>query len=117
MSFEVKEYYNQHLKDKITFYIGKNALGNFDIIDKSKSNDIWFHIDDKPSAHVIALIPDKINKKDLRYIIKQGAVLCKQESKYKSVNDINIVYTTINNISKTDTIGSVITTNQKYIKI
>ncbi len=103
---------NQH---NITFYIGKNAYNNYDIINKAKNTDIWFHIDNRPSAHVIAVIPDDLNKKDLQYIIKQGACICKAQSKYKSEKNLSIVYTTIENITKTDIIGSVFVNKKKKI--
>jgi predicted ribosome quality control (RQC) complex YloA/Tae2 family protein len=114
MKYKIEERYISNLNMNITFYIGKNAAGNFDIIDMSKPNDMWFHINNISSAHVIASIPDKLDKKDIRYIIKQGAILCKQHSK---THESTIIYTTINNVKKTDIIGSVIITNDKIIKI
>ena len=106
--------------ENITFFIGGNAKENFEIIDLAKSDDLWFHVDDLPSCHVIASISDIIDnksKKDIRYIVKQGALLCKKYSKYKSVSNLPIIYTYISNVHKTDIIGSVITTNSKIIKI
>lgn len=103
---------------KINYIIGKNAINNFEIIDNSNKEDIWFHLEDYPSCHVIAKVFDiDINKKELKYIIKQGAVLCKLNSKYSSHNNIKIIYTKINNVKKTNVIGSVITTNTKRIII
>jgi len=97
--------------------IGKNDKDNFDIIDKANSDDIWFHLNNYPSCHVIASIDEIIKKKNLRYIIKKGALLCKANSKYKSDKDISIIYTTIKNVKKTEKIGSVITTNTKIILV
>ena len=53
------------LKD-IPYSIGKNAEHNSQIISLSSSNDLWFHLDNYPSAHVILHIPDGIllNKKN-----------------------------------------------------
>ena len=103
----------------IMFSVGSNALENFSIIDDSKENDIWFHVKDYSSCHVIASIPEdlKLTKKDLRYIIKQGALLCKKYSKYSNVKDLDIIYTSIDNVKKTDVIGSVLTSNLKNIQI
>jgi predicted ribosome quality control (RQC) complex YloA/Tae2 family protein len=106
--------------ENIKFFIGGNAKENFEIIDLAKPDDLWFHVDDLPSCHVIASISDIIDnksKKDIRYIVKQGALLCKKYSKYKSVSELPITYTYISNVHKTDIIGSVITTNSKIIKI
>jgi predicted ribosome quality control (RQC) complex YloA/Tae2 family protein len=106
--------------ENITFFIGGNAKENFEIIDSAKPDDLWFHVDDLPSCHVIAAISDitdNKSKKDIRYIVKQGALLCKKYSKYKSVYGLPITYTYISNVHKTDVVGSVITTNSKIIKI
>jgi predicted ribosome quality control (RQC) complex YloA/Tae2 family protein len=109
--------YFQEINKHIDFTIGKNDKDNFDIIDNANTDDIWFHLNDYPSCHVIASINDVIKKKDLRYIIKRGALLCKENSKYKSEKDLSIIYTTIKNVKKTEKIGSVITTNTKIISV
>ena len=106
--------------NEITYVIGKNAQDNFNIIDNSKPNDIWFHLDENPSCHVIALISDNIdrlNKKELNKIIKRGALICKDNSKCKSDTNINVVYTFIKNVKKTEKIGTVVTSGVKGIII
>ena len=116
----VKEVFIPKLNLDITFVIGQNATENFQIIDDSQPNDLWFHVAEFPSCHVIAKINDvmsSINRKDIKYIVKQGAILCKQYSKYKSVKNLDINYTEINNVQKTSVVGSVITSNTKIIKI
>jgi|TARA_B110000008_G_scaffold278186_1_gene321243 predicted ribosome quality control (RQC) complex YloA/Tae2 family protein len=101
----------------VEYVIGKNAQENFEIIDDAEDHHIWFHVHGHSSSHVIAKLDDELNKKDLRYIIKQGAILCKQYSKLKSNKNVEIVYTTIENITKTEIPGSVITENEKKITI
>ena len=109
-----QDIYINKLQTSVKFLIGQNAKNNFEIIDNSQYNDLWFHISNVASCHVIACIHDlEINKKDLKYIITQGALLCKQNSKYKSEKNIEIIYTEIKNIQKTDTLGKVITKNTK----
>ena len=51
------------------------------------------------------------------YIIKQGAILCKQHSKYKSHKNVSIVYTYIKHVTMTNIVGTVTTENTKTIKI
>jgi predicted ribosome quality control (RQC) complex YloA/Tae2 family protein len=104
---------------QIDFKIGKNANDNIDIINESGPNDLWFHISESASCHVIATIPDDItfNKKQIMYIIKQGAILCKQHSKYKSQKKLNIVYTPIKFVTPTDNTGSVNLLISKIIAI
>jgi predicted ribosome quality control (RQC) complex YloA/Tae2 family protein len=110
--------YISNLNLTITYYIGKNANDNFKIIDEANINDIWFHIKDYPSCHVIASISNQnIDRKNMKYIIKRGALLCKQKSKYANIKNLEIIYTEIKNVSKTSTIGSVTTVNTKTITI
>ena len=81
----IEEVYIPKIKLNIKFLVGKNANDNFNIIDQSDENDLWFHINDAPSCHVIACIHQyNINKKNLKYVIKQGGIICKKHSKYKS---------------------------------
>jgi predicted ribosome quality control (RQC) complex YloA/Tae2 family protein len=102
----------------IQFYIGKNAKHNNQIIDAANDDDIWFHVKDLPSCHIIAVIPeDIIDKKDLRYIIKRGALLCKSRSKYTSIKKLDIVYTNVKNITKTEIEGTINITNEKIVTI
>jgi len=101
----------------VDYFIGKSAKDNFDIIDNAENHHIWFHIEGQPSGHVIAAIPEGIDRKDTRYIIKQGAVLCKRHSKFKSETNVGIVYTTIDKLQKAYRIGSVIAEATKTVVI
>ena len=105
------------LNKTIQFYIGKNSKNNEEIIDLAKEDDIWFHVSNMPSCHIIAIIPNDVNKKDIKYIIKKGAFLCKYHSKYNSIKNLDIVYTKIKYVSKTDKEGSLNITNEKTITI
>ena len=106
----------------ISYYIGKNAMDNFNVIDiceNKNPNNIWFHVKDKPSSHVVAEIPIELvlSKRDILYIVKQGAILCKQYSAYKSDIDVPIIWTKIKNVQKLNIFGQVTTTNVKMINI
>jgi len=108
------------LEREIIFHIGKNELDNFDVIDKGSMRDLWFHAKDVSSCHIVGEIPEDIqsNKKMRNYIIKIGALLCKQNTdKLKSQKKVEIIYTTCKNIAKTDIPGRVITENLKSIFI
>jgi predicted ribosome quality control (RQC) complex YloA/Tae2 family protein len=107
------------INSDIVFKIGENSQDNFDIIDDSLPDDIWFHVNNLPSAHVIASIPlgKKLDKKQLGKIITQGAVICKQYSRYASQKNLNIIYTKIKFVKKTETLGSVETSIAKTITI
>lgn len=107
------------LNDVIEYIIGKSANDNFIIIDDASETDIWFHIDGEPSGHVIAKIPEaaKYTKKQLRQIITQGALVCKENSKYKSHKNIDVVYTNVKYVEKTNILGKVSITNHKIISV
>jgi predicted ribosome quality control (RQC) complex YloA/Tae2 family protein len=109
--------YLKNINKNITFCIGKNAQDNFDVIDASLPEDMWFHVKDLPSCHVVAKIPEGIDRKEMKSIIKRGALLCKMHSKYKASDKLEITYTRIKNIQKTDTPGSVITATTSSITI
>jgi predicted ribosome quality control (RQC) complex YloA/Tae2 family protein len=110
--------YIQGLDREITFYIGQNQNENFDVIDMGDSEDLWFHANNISSCHVVASLPEDIDKKDLKYIIKTGALLCKNNTnKLKTLKNIEIVYTQIKNITKTSTAGCVEIKKSKIIEI
>lgn len=113
--------YFEKLGCDITYYIGKNAADNFDVIDMGSPTDIWFHIEQLSSSHVVMILPElkhKINPKIYNTILKRGALLCKQNTK-KTVSklNVNITYTQLKNVFKTTLAGSVITQNTKTISV
>ena len=104
------------IQREITFYVGKNPKDNFDVIDKGSLDDLWFHANNESSCHVVGIIPDDLDKKELRYIITAGALLCKNHTnKLKSLKNVEISYTQIKNIEKTKILGCVLTKNTKII--
>jgi len=112
--------YIPSVKETIIYKKGRDAQDNFDLIDASKDNDIWFHIHGDSSAHVVASINDlaiSLDKKQLRDIIKQGAVICKQQSSYKSSKNVSIVYTRIKDVQKSTPVGTVSICNGKIVTI
>jgi predicted ribosome quality control (RQC) complex YloA/Tae2 family protein len=118
MSFKTEVKLVQGIQEYITFYIGKNAYGNFEIIDNSEEDDLWFHVNNDSSCHVIASIPSTIDRKDVKYIVKQGAILCRQNSRFKSSKiPVDIVYTKIKNVEKTDIPGKVIVKDGKVVRV
>jgi|SaaInlStandDraft_6_1057023.scaffolds.fasta_scaffold312180_1 predicted ribosome quality control (RQC) complex YloA/Tae2 family protein len=97
--------------------IGQKDLENWQIIDESDEFDLWFHIDNLPSSHVI--IRQHMKKgQDINYfneIITLAADYCKQNSKYKNKKN-KIIYTNIGNLKKGKEVGSVLILNAKLVK-
>jgi predicted ribosome quality control (RQC) complex YloA/Tae2 family protein len=106
----------QGLKREVTFYIGKNQSENFEVIDKGSPDDLWFHAKEVSSCHVVCELPENLNKKELAYIVTAGGLLCKNNTnKLKGLKNVEIIYTKIENVTKTKIPGCVITENEKKI--
>jgi len=101
----------------VEFVVGKNAKDNFENIDEASGHHIWFHTKGYSSSHIIARLEYDFKKKDLRYIVKQGAILCKHHSKMASEKNVEIIYTRVEHVVKTDIPGSVIVSHEKTITI
>jgi len=128
------EYYYEINNRKFIIQVGSNSQENWKLIDDSDSFDLWLHVNNNPSCHVI--IKEKLSKDldskesdskesdsnqlaNFNYpidVIKVASAYCKSHSKYKNTK-CSIIYTIIENIKKGKSIGSVITKNEKYITI
>lgn len=106
------EYESQYGTYKIR--IGENAIENWRLIDDSKQNDLWFHVENHPSCHVV--LSCESNNNIHKSVINHCAYLCKEGSKLKVNKSVKIIYTEIKNVKKADKIGSVTTKNTKHIK-
>lgn len=109
--------YIDKLKKEIEFMIGENAKDNFSVIDRASAEDYWFHIQNESSCHVVALVPDGLDRKEKGYIIRKGAELCKINSRFRSMSRVEIVYTKIKNVTKTEVPGQVNIVDSKIIVV
>jgi predicted ribosome quality control (RQC) complex YloA/Tae2 family protein len=99
-----------------TIMVGESAQDNWDVIDASDENDLWFHVNNIPSCHVVLKVID--NKMPHKSVLIYCACLCKEGSKAKKSNSkTNIIYTEIKNVKKDKTVGSVVTKQSRIIKI
>lgn len=101
---------------KWIIFIGKNRQDNWRIIDDASPTDIWFHVLDSPSCHVILKTEYKLTNIS-NDVLKKCALLCKINSKAKTEKKTQIMYTQIENIKKTHIVGEVIAHNFKIITI
>jgi predicted ribosome quality control (RQC) complex YloA/Tae2 family protein len=109
--------YDSCLNKEFDIYIGKSAEENWALIDDSSENDIWFHLDDLPSSHVVLKTNNiKIKEFNKATLIK-CASLCKENSKYSGQKNIPVIYTLIKNVQKADTVGSVTTSSTKILNL
>ncbi len=90
--------------NNLTFKIGKNAKENWELIDKASDDDIWIHLNDYPSGHVIIENIKDITNDDIFY----GCLLCKKYSKYKNCKSVRCSILERKFIKKGKSIGEVI---------
>ncbi|XWV26021.1 hypothetical protein QJ857_gp1059 [Tupanvirus soda lake] len=76
------------------FLLGRNADNNWDIYKASNQTDTIFHLDKFPSPYVIINVSiENLTSQQ----IMVAALLCKLKSKYKSLNNIGVLYTPVSN--------------------
>ena len=97
--------------------IGRNDKENWNLIDDSNQYDMWFHLDDNPSPHVVLACKNDVTGIYPKQLIFKCACLCKNYSKFSNVKKIKVIYTHIKNITKSDTIGSVYTKKLEKITV
>lgn len=95
--------------------IGKNAVDNWEIIDSSNNHDLWFHLDNAPSCHLILSV--NANQKIDRKVIRRCAYLCKINSKPTKLSKTAVIYAPIQQIEKTDKIGQVYVKSSKSVYV
>ena len=86
--------------------IGKNAEDNDNIIKEAKETDVWFHLAEFPSCHVI--IECSKEKPITKQMIYYCGNLVKQNTKYKNIGSLKINYTDCKNVIRTEIKGKVI---------
>jgi predicted ribosome quality control (RQC) complex YloA/Tae2 family protein len=99
-----------------TIIVGKNKNENYEIIDESMDTDVWFHVNNEPSCHVILKNTNKIRDIPLQ-VIKRCAYICKINSKAKTQKKCNVIYTQIKNVVKTEHVGKVAVSSFKSVNI
>jgi predicted ribosome quality control (RQC) complex YloA/Tae2 family protein len=85
----------------VMFYIGRSQQENHAVLDYGKPTDLWFHLADTSSCHVVAVLPEGCDRKLRGAILRRGASLCKQHTpKAASQRDVPVTYTTVSNVTK-----------------
>ena len=99
---------------------GKNAKENWDLIENASPNDLWFHIDDYPSTHVILEYNESDNVNIEAYINECVELCIEKTPKIKSyipkLNKVKVIYTKVENIKKGKSVGEVIILNNNLVK-
>jgi predicted ribosome quality control (RQC) complex YloA/Tae2 family protein len=97
-----------HASKEYIIAIGRNKEENWQLIDASNPDDVWFHIDNQPSCHVVLKNDEKVKLKDIpRQVLKRAAYLCKINSAAKTQPKCHVIYAAISAITKTSIVGQV----------
>lgn len=106
-----------HLKDtKYDIYIGKNDIQNDEITFKlANSNDLWFHVQNKPGSHLLLKANVDINDE----LLYKCASLAKKYSAVANESNISVDYTMKKYVKRHSSkkLAMVCYTNQKTIII
>jgi predicted ribosome quality control (RQC) complex YloA/Tae2 family protein len=104
---------NIYIEEKLyEIVIGGNAKENDQIIKESHPMDLWFHLSNVPSAHLV--LKSKGDKIPRRYINEISGMLFENNKKY--MTNTNVIYTEIRNVKRTDVPGRVITKKVATVK-
>lgn len=98
-----------------TIIIGKNAYENTEIVKNAQEHDIWFHVENSPSCHVLLKRID--NLKVPIQVIKRCAYLCKINSNAKYERISQIIYTHACNVVPGDIPGKVYSSQCKILRL
>jgi predicted ribosome quality control (RQC) complex YloA/Tae2 family protein len=98
-----------------TIFIGQNAQENTEIVTNASQHDIWFHVENSPSCHVLLKVLDK-SKLPIQ-VLKRCAYLCKVNSKAKYEKTSQIIYTRVCNVTPTHIPGKVYSLGCKVLRI
>ncbi|MBS3992001.1 MAG: NFACT family protein [Erysipelothrix sp.] len=86
-----------YVGEDFVVYVGKNNIQNDYLTFKfAQKNDMWFHVKDAPSAHVILRTQKPLSET----MIRTAANLCAIYSKYSMSSSVEVMYTKISNIKK-----------------
>ena len=118
----MKEYVCESL-DLVEYvvWVGENAIENWQLVDRAEPDDMWFHVANYPSGHVVVrashLDASHLGADLPKDVIVYCARLCKAQSKQKYMKNIEIIYTKIQNVKKTHVVGEVRVRKSKSIYV
>ena len=88
--------------EEIGIILGENANENEQVINESHPDFIWLHLDKFPSGHVV--IQSNVVSQQILQIAAQK---CLENTKYKNLKNISVIFTTISNLKFTEKKGEV----------
>jgi predicted ribosome quality control (RQC) complex YloA/Tae2 family protein len=99
--------------NNIKTLIGSNAKENWKLLEDSKPNNLFFHLSSFPSCYVILQTESDILP-DLE-TIKETALVCKNNTKCKTIPNLKVDYTYCKNVIKGEYVGEIIYKSNKKV--
>ena len=97
-------------------WCGRNAANNDQLLDFAAPEDLWFHVANVSSGHVILRNPRKeALRKIPKQVVKRCACICKATIKVRGT--CTIMYTERKRVTKTDAPGRVIVDSWKEVVV
>ncbi len=100
-----------------TLHYGRNAAENWELYDSAEADDLWFHLDDCPSAHVYL----QVSKEDpseaalqyaARLVLQRTPKVNQGNPKIKKVN---VIYCSRSNLKKGKSAGEILILQPKQL--
>lgn len=101
--------------DKSKVKYGKNAAENWRLYEVADEEDLWFHVDDEPSAHVILEDP-YTHSSDEEVIYKCASLCVERTPKLRERGSVKVIYTKIGNLKKGKSVGELIIQDVNLVK-
>ena len=96
--------------------VGENAVENWELLEQSKDNYVFFHLSAFSSCYLILECYYK-NICDIPVnIIIKAAEICKSKTKYKNLSNIRVDYTFCSNVKRGEIVGEIVYKSNKKVK-
>ena len=106
----------QHGNVIYEIWCGRNAENNDKLLDFATDEDVWFHVANVSSGHVILRNPRKETLRKIpKQVIKRCACICKATIKARGT--CTIMYTERKRVTKTDEPGKVVVDSWKEVVV
>ena len=93
------------------YRLGKNADENSELFTEATQTDWWFHLDSLPSAHAYVADSDMS-----REVVREVAEALRENSKYRNLPKLRVVYTQKKNLRRGNKPGEVCIVSNKRCK-
>lgn len=101
----------QFIFKNINIYLGEDRKENWFLLETSRPDDVFVHLNSFPSGHVRT----ETSIFNIEVILHAGKI-CRQYSKYKKLKDLKICYCKYSNVLKGKKKGEVLFKSNRQVK-